>query len=70
MGVSSPTIIALEKGTPTIGLGTLFSALWILGLEKEIGSFSNLEDSEGYALMNKRLPQKIRTKQSDLNNDF
>ncbi len=68
--VSSPTVIALEKGLPTIGLGVLASALWILGLEKELLQISNPDDIEGQKLMTSRLPQKIKIQKRKLNNDF
>lgn len=70
MGVSSPTVIALEKGLPTVGLGIVFSSLWILGLEKEISRFSSIDDKAGQELLNRRLPKKIRHSTKGLNNDF
>jgi len=70
MEVSSPTVIALEKGQPTVGIGIVFSALWLLGLEKELSTLSEFKDAPGVELMNRRLPQKIRHKKRDLNNDF
>lgn len=70
IGVSAPTVIALEKGKPTVSLGVLFSCLWILGLEKELSLISHPTDEEGIKLMNLRLPQKVRTNRKHLNNDF
>ncbi len=68
--VSAPTIIALEKGQPTVGLGVLASALWILGLENELLLISNPDDIEGQKLMTSRLPQKIKIQKRNLDNDF
>lgn len=70
IGVSSPTIIALEKGEPTVSVGVLVSALWILGLEAELRSLTNPNDIEGIKLMNTRLPKKVRTRKRILDNDF
>jgi len=69
MGVSAPTVIAIEKGHSTVSMGVVFSALWILGLEKELSVLSQPEDRVGKELTDSRLPQKIRHPR-DLDNDF
>ena len=70
IGVSSPTLIALEKGEPTVSVGVLVSTLWTLGLETELRNLANPSDVEGIKLMNTRLPQKIRNSKKTLDNDF
>lgn len=70
IGVSSPTLIALEKGEPTVSVGVLVSTLWTLGLETELRNLTNPNDIEGIKLMNTRLPKKIRTSKRTLDNDF
>ena len=70
IGVSSPTIMALEKGEPTVSVGLLVSTLWTLGLETELRNLANPNDTEGIKLMNTRLPKKIRTSKRNLDNDF
>ncbi len=70
MGVSSPTVIALEKGEPTVSTGVLVAALWTLGLEKELLFISRPSDEEGIKLMDTRLPQKVKARKRNLNNDF
>jgi transcriptional regulator with XRE-family HTH domain len=70
MDVSSPTIIALEKGQSTVSMGIVFSALWILGLEKELALLSRPEDKVGFELLNRRLPQKVRHSTRKINNEF
>jgi transcriptional regulator with XRE-family HTH domain len=70
MEVSAPTIMALEKGQPTVGIGILFSALWVLGLDKALVELSALRDETGEQMLNERLPKKIRHKKQGLNNDF
>jgi transcriptional regulator with XRE-family HTH domain len=70
MNVSSPTVMALEKGEPTVSLAVLLSALWTLGLEKELVQLSQPSDEEGIRLMTARLPKKIKVSKRKLNNDF
>lgn len=70
IGVSSPTIIALEKGESTVSLGVLVSALWVLGLDSELHALTTPTDVEGVKLMNIRLPKKVRTRKRTLDNDF
>ena len=70
MDVSSPTVMALEKGELTVGLAILVSALWTLGLEKELIMLSQPNDEEGIKLMTARLPKKVKIKKRNLKNDF
>lgn len=70
IGVSAPTIIALEKGVPTVSVGVLVSVLWVLGLESELRSLATPNDVEGIKLMNAQLTKKVRTRKRTLNNDF
>lgn len=70
MEVSSPTVISLEMGKPTVSVGVLITALWTLGLEKEITSLCEFNDTEGQKLMDSRLPLKIHSNKKSLDNDF
>ncbi len=70
VGVSAPTIIALEKGEPTVSAGVLVSALWTLGMEGELVELTTPKDDEGIKLMNNRLPKKIKASKRRLKNDF
>lgn len=70
MGVSAPTVISVEHGQPTVSMGILFSAMWILGLEKELSLLAHPEDKLGIELVNRRLPKKIRHATRKLDNDF
>ncbi len=58
IAVSSPTMIALEKGEPTVSVGILVAALWTLGLDTVLRSLANPIDVEGIKLMDSRLPKK------------
>lgn len=70
INVSSPTIIALEKGVPSVSIGVVFSVMWILGLDSEIKTISTPSDVEGIKLMNSRLPKRVRISKRKLDNDF
>ncbi len=70
MGVSAPTLMALEKGEPTVSTGVLVSALWMLGLEAELMMLASPQDNEGIKLMNTRLPKRVRNSKRNLDNDF
>lgn len=70
VGISPPTVIALEKGQPTVSTGVLVSVLWVLGLEKELQTLTHPTDVEGIKLANNRLPQRVRISKKDLDNDF
>ncbi len=70
VGVTSPTIIAVEKGESTVSIGVFISALWTLGMESELAQISNPTDQEGIKLMNARLPKKVKAKKRTMDNDF
>jgi len=36
IGISVPTLIRLEKGDPTVSMGTYASALWLMGRVQEL----------------------------------
>lgn len=41
LGVSVPTLIRLEKGDPSVGMGIYASALWLLGLSDGIADLAD-----------------------------
>ncbi len=67
---SASTVKALEKGGITFSLAVLASALWTLGLEKELVTLTQPNDEEGIKLMTARLPKKVKISKRNLNNDF
>jgi predicted DNA-binding protein (UPF0251 family) len=51
MGVSVPTLMRLEAGDPGVGIGILVTALWMLGLEKDLAKIAApLRDTEAVEL--------------------
>ena len=57
VGVSRDTLHRLEKGDPTIALGTYLRALRVLGLEKDIDAVAR-DDELGRKLQDLNLPQR------------
>ena len=63
MFVSRKTLYRLEKGDTGISLGVLVSALWALGLEKELLQIANPEkDKAGIFYERQQLSKRIRKK--------
>ena len=59
--VSRRTLWRLEKGDPTVAIGTLATALFILQLHERLGKLAAPEvDALGLALDEARLPKRIR----------
>ncbi len=61
IGVSVMTVRRMEAGSPTIALQTLARALHVFGeLERLKQLLDSSEDSIGLALMDEKLPQRVR----------
>jgi transcriptional regulator with XRE-family HTH domain len=56
MGVSRETLRRLEKGEPSIAIGTYLRALRVLGLDRDIDSLAQ-DDELGRKLQDLDLPQ-------------
>lgn len=41
LGVSVPTLIRLEKGDPTVGMGVYATALWLIGLSAGLAELAD-----------------------------
>lgn len=60
-GISLSTLLAIEKGAPTVQIGSVFSALWALGLEGTFEALESVGESpELTALLADTLPQRVR----------
>jgi len=61
MFVTRKTLSRLENGDPGVSLAVLTSALWVLGLEKELSEIAVPEkDKVGLYREQQRLPKRIR----------
>ncbi len=61
MFVTRKTLSRLENGDPGVSLAVFASALWVLGLEKELGTVAVPEqDKVGLYREQQRLPKRVR----------
>jgi transcriptional regulator with XRE-family HTH domain len=59
--VSRDTLWRLERGDPTVSMGTLATAVFVLGLQDRLADLAAPErDAMGLSLDEQRLPQRIR----------
>ena len=66
-GVGLSTIVAIEKGAPTVQLGFWLSALWALDLLKPFADLTQLGlGTVGSALLEAQLPQRVRSRKRQM----
>lgn len=71
MFVTRNTLARLEKGDSGISLAVFASALWVLGLEKDLFEIAVPEhDKVGFYLEKQRLPERVRVQKSKDELDF
>jgi len=60
--VGLSTIVAIEKGAPTVQLGFWLNALWALDLLQPFAQLTQLGlGAPGTALLEAQLPQRVRS---------
>lgn len=47
LGVSVPTLLRLEAGEPSVSVGVLATALWLIGRDSALGSLAAPKDDRG-----------------------
>ena len=47
MGVSVPTLLRLEAGEPSVSLGVLATALWLIGRDAALGALATPKEDRG-----------------------
>jgi len=63
--VSRDTLWRLERGDPTVAVGTLATATFVLGIGDRLGNVAApASDQIGLSLDERRLPQRIRRPRS------
>jgi transcriptional regulator with XRE-family HTH domain len=61
-GIGLSTLLSIEKGHPTVQIGSVLMVLWALGLEGTFGTLSELgSDKDLSELMADAVPLKVRT---------
>lgn len=71
VGVSRYVMSDVEKGKPTVSIGTYVCALWALGLTEDLQNIANPDnDQEGKALESVRAPLTAAKRKKVLDNDF
>ncbi len=65
-GFSRITLSKIEKGDPSVSMGSYASALFVLGMSDHLAQVADAShDIVGRDLEDERLPQRIRSPQSD-----
>ncbi len=75
VGVGRMTIVRMEKGAPEVAIGNYLTTAWILGLQVLSWSdFGGLRADSSVAIylekIGKHLPERIRKRKDDIDNDF
>jgi len=75
VGVSRMTVVRIERGAPEVAIGHYLTAAWILGLPVLAWSnFSGVRSETPLAQflenLRRHLPERIRTKEKEISNDF
>jgi len=59
MGVSVGTLLRLEAGDPSVGIGIVATALWLIQRDSALGSLANPEDDLGAIEQDVREAKKV-----------
>jgi transcriptional regulator with XRE-family HTH domain len=59
LGVSVPTLLRLEAGQPTVSLGVLATALWLVGRDAALATLATPQEDRGALEMDVRQAQKL-----------
>lgn len=63
VGVSKATYLRVEKGDPTVSMGTYAMTLFVLGFPEALAEIADVRrDDTGLLLDTERLPQRVRPK--------
>ncbi len=71
LGVSRPTVHAIEIGNPSVSIGSVFEAATIVGIPLLADDPRELDQvARSIAAINRVLPRRARRKQREVNDDF
>lgn len=70
-GLSTFTVIRIEKGVPSTEFGSIVRVLWAMGLEATVAQVADTAaDDVGQALERSRLPRRVTARSEKLDDDF
>ncbi len=58
-GISKPTLVQIEKGSPAVSMGSYYSVMRVYGLEPDFSNLAN-DDELGRRIQDNSLPMKGR----------
>lgn len=65
LGVAKSTYLKIEKGDPTVAMGTYAMALFVLGFDSVLGEIIDpRHDDQGLLLDAERLPKRVRARKA------
>ncbi len=75
IGVGRMTIVRMENGAPGVAIGYYLTAAWILGLPiLSWSDFAGMRANSSVAAylekIREHLPERVRTKKGEIDNDF
>lgn len=62
LGVSVPTLLRLEAGEPSVSLGVLATALWLIGRDAALGALATPKEDRGALELDVREAETLGTK--------
>jgi len=75
VGVGRMTVVRMENGAPEVAIGYYLTAAWILGLPiLSWSDFASIRVNSSVAAylekIREHLPERVRTKRGEIDNDF
>ena len=65
LGVAKSTYLKVEKGDPSVGMGTYAMTFFVLGFDQALGEIVDPKrDDQGLLLDAERLPQRVRVRRT------
>ncbi|MBA3896098.1 MAG: hypothetical protein H0X36_02955 [Sphingomonadaceae bacterium] len=65
LGVAKSTYLKVEKGDPSVGMGTYAMTFFVLGFDQALGEIVDPKrDDQGLLLDAERLPQRVRARRT------